>query len=197
MAKRKFHLKQTNPDGRWLGLDFGPFIESHAPFADPVIRTTVGDDIDYGCLLAYCFRRFGYPQTGWDDYKELARYYLTTPVADLILCVSPSVSNRAALSLRFLVSDTAYAAVHRYAERARDEWERRSLDWAEQQGLPKWMPEWLEIYNSEYRNVFADAPPALDWRGAVNFRSALGEKGTRLFRLASRVAAFRKVLDKD
>lgn len=37
-------------------------------------------DICYGKLFAYLFRRFGPPMTGWDEHKEIACYFLTTPL---------------------------------------------------------------------------------------------------------------------
>ena len=36
------------------------------------------------------FRRFGYPRFGWDDYKQLVRYCLTTPMDGVFLSVQPS-----------------------------------------------------------------------------------------------------------
>lgn len=43
-----------------------------------------------GAQFAYLFRRFGYPISGWDDYKSLVSYYLTTPDPDIILWCNPS-----------------------------------------------------------------------------------------------------------
>lgn len=43
-----------------------------------------------GAQFAYLFRRFGYPISGWDDYKELVSYFLTTPEPDVILWCKPS-----------------------------------------------------------------------------------------------------------
>ena len=43
-----------------------------------------------GCpLFAYLFRRFGYPNSGWDDHKDLTRYVLTTPMDNVFLEVRP------------------------------------------------------------------------------------------------------------
>ena len=44
----------------------------------------------YGALFAYLFRRFGYPDTGWDDDKQLVKYYLATPEPDMVLAAHPS-----------------------------------------------------------------------------------------------------------
>ena len=42
--------------------------------------STFSDELCYGKLFAYLFRRFGPPMAGWDHYKEIACYYLTTPM---------------------------------------------------------------------------------------------------------------------
>ena len=45
--------------------------------------------MDYGRLFAYMYRRFGVPECGSDDYKEIANWYLATPDAAVLLVVSP------------------------------------------------------------------------------------------------------------
>jgi len=42
-----------------------------------------------GNLFAYLFRRFGYPDLGWDSHKDLVNYLLTIPMADVFLYVCP------------------------------------------------------------------------------------------------------------
>lgn len=42
-----------------------------------------------GQLFAYLFRRFGYPNFGWDSDKNLASYLLSTPEKDVIFHVTP------------------------------------------------------------------------------------------------------------
>ena len=44
---------------------------------------------DYAALFVYMVRRFGYPATGSDDYKEIACWFLTTPDPNIALIVSP------------------------------------------------------------------------------------------------------------
>ncbi|MDD9439590.1 hypothetical protein PV270_13975, partial [Staphylococcus aureus] len=140
MAKRKFRMKQANMKGKdWRGLSFRSYIdrgESKYALSAPIIASVCGDEIDYGKLFAYCFRRFGYPDRGWDDYKELVSYYLTTPHPDMVLNITPYVGNTAVLTLSFLVEFEASRAIEAYAERDRLAWKQRSLEWAEKQGLP-------------------------------------------------------------
>lgn len=199
MSKRKFHMKQAtlNQGLRFMELDFGSYMdrgENDFALTDPVMLSVIGAKIAYGPLFAYCFRRFGYPQTGWDGYKELVRYYLTTPRPDMVVEVSPYVGDTTDISLRFLVDESVHIAVDDYDLRDRHAWDARSLDWVEQQGLPDWMSEWVEIYNTEIRNAFPHIPVAESWRQCVWVFSAYGDEGSRIFELTSRVAQFRKSL---
>lgn len=41
-------------------------------------------------VFAYMFRRFGYPRFGWDDYKTLVQYYITTEMDGVVLMVRPA-----------------------------------------------------------------------------------------------------------
>ena len=54
------------------------------------VAALVFDKPPSGALLfAYLFRRFGYPNCGWDDHKNLVCYALTTPMPGLWLTVTP------------------------------------------------------------------------------------------------------------
>lgn len=198
MAKRKFHMKQADLRGKsWVGLSFQSYLaeeENSAPLTDPFIARFCGDEIDYGRLFAYCFRRFGYPDRGWDDYKELVAYYLSTPHPDLVLKITPFVGNSSFISVCFIVEKATIYAIEAYAQRDRLAWEQRSFDWAESQGLPDWMPEWLVVFNTEYRAAFPKVPVAENWRQSVGFQFALGEKGSRVYEVTHRVSEFRKNL---
>ncbi|ACK78152.1 hypothetical protein RU820_05330 [Acidithiobacillus ferrooxidans] len=200
MAKRKFHMKQAEMAGNWIGLKFRTYIDSEKPavaLSDPIITSVCGDEIEYGKLFAYCFRRFGYPNRGWDDYKELVSYRLTTPHPDMVLRITPYVGNISVISVQFMVERGAYMAIEAYAERDRMAWEGRSLDYAEKQGLPNWMPEWVNIFNTEFRAAFPDVSYADNWRQAVNFYYQYGEKGSRPYELTDRLVQFRKKLHDD
>lgn len=200
MAKRKFHLKQADTAGkRWRELSFRSYVDDGRSMclSNPIVKSVIGDEIDYGKLFAYLFRRFGYPNRGWDDYKELVTYYLTTPHPGMVLEITPYVGGTSAISLRFLVETSTSYAIEAYAQRHRNEWKVRSLDWAEAQGLPDWMQEWVRIYNTEYRAAFPDVPLAENWRQTVNFYFPLGEEGTNAYELTNRVVQFREKLHAD
>lgn len=201
MAKRKFHMKQAKlGDKSWCKISFRSYIDtgkSVFTLSDPIIASVCGDEIDYGKLFAYCFRRFGYPEQGWDDYKQLVSYYLTTPHPDMVMCITPYVGNSSVITLGFYVEQESSRAIEAYAQRERQSWEQRLFDWAEKQGLPDWMPEWMDIYNTEYREAFPEVPVAENWRQVINFPYPLGEKGSRPYELTSRVAEFRNKLHED
>lgn len=79
-----------------------------------------------GEQFMYLFRRFGYPIHGWDDYKSLVSYYLTTPDAQVMLWCKPYSSPW--LSFGYGAHPELYAT----AERAEQEWRRsepRTIAW--------------------------------------------------------------------
>lgn len=198
MANRAFQLTQMTFGGAqdertWVGLDFRSFIdegEGQSLFHNPILASACGETLDYGKLFAYCFRRFGYPQRSWDDYKELVTYNLTTPHPDLALRIVPNVSDEATLTIHFWVLREQLKAVDDYAKAPSKAWRERSLDWAERQGLPEWMDEWMSIYNTEFRAAFSHIPVATSWRDVVNFSYALGEPGSRPYQLTRRVVEY-------
>ena len=71
-------------DGRYLGGSMGLFDPSQEAVK------IFGPYLNYGEIFAYLFRRFGYPLRGWDDYKELTVYYLTTRMDGVVLWVKPN-----------------------------------------------------------------------------------------------------------
>lgn len=82
-----------------------------------------------GDQFLYLFRRFGYPMFGWDDYKSLVSYYLTTPDPQVVLWCKPYSSPW--LSFGYGI----HPELSETAERAELEWRRtepRLLTWQEQ-----------------------------------------------------------------
>lgn len=43
-----------------------------------------------GAIMAYGFRRFGYPVNGWDSGKEVCRWIVTTPMDGVFVTISPT-----------------------------------------------------------------------------------------------------------
>lgn len=195
MANRTFRTKLADLTGKhWLSLTFQTYMGPHdidASLTDPILNGICGPAMDYGHLLAYCFRRFGYPARGWDGDKELVTYYLTTPHPGMVLKVAPSVSNVTDLSLCFMVKAELNRELDAYALQERNAWRERARDWAEQQGLPDWMPEWLHEANTEHRGFFPDGAETINWRQAIELHVPAGKPGTPVYEKTKRACEFR------
>ncbi|HDR9103288.1 TPA: hypothetical protein QDB04_000006 [Burkholderia vietnamiensis] len=120
---------------KYVGLSFN-VPAPDGGFINPVVMEACGEAMDYGKLFAYLFRRFGYPNFGWDGYKELAKYILTTPHKDMFLCIVPYVGDSTELHFSFVAPFELYRAAENYGQRFRLAWEQRAFDWREQQGSP-------------------------------------------------------------
>lgn len=203
MGTSKFRLKLAHPDKetRYFELSFRAHMERDAAESllyDPVIAEVCGDALDYGRLFAYCFRRFGYPNVGWDAYKELAAYYLTTPRSDMLLSLVPYVGDTAVNAVRFLVPMPVYKQIEDYVRQPVLDWQARALAWRATRALPAWMPEWLAYYNGEFRAAAGLQTPVVeDWQACVNFSGSYGEAGSRMQVMTQRVADFYRQLIED
>lgn len=63
------------------------------PFADAILDNTPLKSAEWATLFAYMHRRFGPPNVGGDNSKDLsARWLLTSPEPNLFLVVGPSLS---------------------------------------------------------------------------------------------------------
>lgn len=114
----------ANPQANPKGLHGPGLLDQH-----------FGNACDYGALFTYLFRRFGFPNAGSDDYKEIACYVLTTPLPDLVMVASPSVGDWPRLSLRFQVTEEAWNKLEREPRAA---WTRNLVAWVEAAGpLPE------------------------------------------------------------
>lgn len=90
--------------------------------------------------VLYLFRRFGYPVYGWDGYKSVIDYVLTTPDPDVVLWCKPASAYW--ISFGYGVSD----ALRRDADIAEWMWRSgpRDVEW-----------ERIEVYQRVYRAVRA------------------------------------------
>lgn len=199
---KTFHLR----DARFLkGVDYRDL--PMTIFTGPGPGTSVdlvgqftGDDMDYGSLFAYLFRRFGYPNSGWDPYKEIARYDLATPLADMVLRIEPHPGRSPRRHFIFLVPFAVMDAVDAYPRRDRIAHAKRRLDWVEATiDIPRWLTtdvatefnvqSWkdafpmLELYKlsasqgdrtarryTDWYRTVCDGYEAIEQRPAVEFR---------------------------
>lgn len=198
MKTNKFTLSQCQTDftGSFGGLDFNSFIEatndSEMVLEDPIVKSVFETEIDYGQLFAYCFRRFGYPNRGWDGYKELVSYLLKTPSEEMYLRVSPNIGNISSITFSFLVKREKYTEIDQYARKDQNEWRARLHDWMEARGLPDWMDEWLAIYNNDWRQRHPEFPVVSNWREVIDFPYSIKGLGPRPEEINALLSEFKK-----
>lgn len=77
-----------------------------------------GDEYSSGNAFLYLFRRFGYPISGWDEYKGAADYVLTTPMDGIYLWAMIKAGDHASYSFGIRFSEEMYkkhdSLIHRY-----------------------------------------------------------------------------------
>ncbi|TAL65859.1 MAG: hypothetical protein EPN79_11970 [Burkholderiaceae bacterium] len=195
-AKFRLQLARQKKVVKHVGLSFN-VSDPGGWFINPVVSEACGETMDYGKLFAYLFRRFGYPNFGWDGYKELTKYILTTPHKDLFLCVVPFVGDSTDLHFSFLTPFDVYLAAENYGQRFRHAWEMRAFDWQEQRGLPHWMPGWLNFCTSASRESCADAPEYTNWRDTTKWMFLPGGPSDPHYELRKKASEFFKALYAD
>lgn len=152
---RPFRLSLFNGGGGKPGTTYRELqthVSTGPDFSDSfdLIDNVIGQEIDYGALFSYLFRRFGYPNAAWDDYKELACYRLTTPLPDMFMQIVPHVGNTSCISIMFYVEHSGWRAIHDYEDKPRKDREARMHAWIESRGLPQWMGEYLAIARRDF-----------------------------------------------
>ena len=126
-------------------IELSTHISAGPDFHDSVqlIHEAIGDDIPQGSLFAYLFRRFGFPNTGSDDFKELCRYYLTTTHPGMIMSISPYAGGNTSISISFMVPHETRAACDGWYQRSRNARHLEFLEWIEDQGR---VPDWADRF---------------------------------------------------
>jgi hypothetical protein len=119
---------------RMSGGAAGPAANGHAlareAFGEAACRRPVGGLLAF----AYLWRRFGPSPDGYDDYKELASYYLATPDPEVGLWVSPRLSGLA-MGVGYVVTEALMEQVLReYAARRSGRRWRPEPPWREDPG---------------------------------------------------------------
>lgn len=118
-------------------------IETGKDFYDAydLIHEGIGPVIPQGSLLAYLFRRFGFPNRPSDSYKELASYLLTTAHPDMLMGISPYAGGDSSLSIAFLLKDSLVSELRAWPLRARQAHGDAFPRWLEENDL---LPDWME-----------------------------------------------------
>ncbi|WP_298434932.1 hypothetical protein [Ottowia sp.] len=105
---------------------------------DPVRGPVLGAEVEYGALFAYLFRRFGYPNAGW-DFNRLARYSLATPRDDLFLIVEPTIAGLTSQVFSFMGPASVHSAAEAYRRaRVTAQSEGGNAFWVRDQELRRW-----------------------------------------------------------
>lgn len=119
-------------------------VETGPDFHDAydLIDEGIGPVVPQGSLLAYLFRRFGFPNRPSDPYKELAGYLLTTSHPGMLMGISPYAGGDSSLTFSFLVEDKVANALRAWPLRKRDAHNKAFPDWLEKNNLlPNWMDD--------------------------------------------------------
>lgn len=99
-TEKKWHAETCkNMDQGWRGAGAG--------LVDPGKFIELTGNAEYGPLFAYMYRRFGIPEYGSDDHKEIAGWYITTPDENVALRVSPRPSG-ARHSYGYMINTAVY-----------------------------------------------------------------------------------------
>lgn len=138
--------------------------------------------------FAYLFRRFGYPNVGWDSYKNLVCYLLTTPLPNLFLRITPYVGGDVNIGFQFIATETDRNAIRLWEDADRITWEQQRYDWTEAQGLPDWMPDWIEKCNVATQRDYGIGVKT--WRDSIHFAHMYLDYGDK-----AAVVGFKDVVD--
>lgn len=126
-------------------VELSTHIATGSDFTDSVqlIHEAIGEEIPQGSLFAYLFRRFGFPNAGSDDFKELCRYFLTTTHPGMIMSIVPYSGGDSSISISFMVSHETRADCEEWYQRSRNARDQRFIEWIEKQGR---IPEWADNF---------------------------------------------------
>lgn len=162
---KEFCIKTAvfEPNTRYDNLNMVPCMDNF--YRHPVTEKACGNKMNYGNLLAYLFRRFGYPNAAWDDDKQLAKYYLSTSLPDMILCVVPFAGDDTFLHFKFIVTESTAISIEAFELKEFDAFQERMFDWIETNNL---LPDWMDDFVEECSKAFGQKK---DWRITFGYLS--------------------------
>lgn len=100
-----------------------------------IAREVLGDEISFGRLFAYCFRRFGFPNCGSDPYKEIASYTLVTPMKGVFLTVSIKATTSTSLMFGYMMPRSLDHELCAEDRTVVDTFHAQFLAWRQKNGL--------------------------------------------------------------
>lgn len=116
---------------------------------DAVMAPVFKQDLHYGAVFVYMQRRFGFPNEVSDDYKDLAKWSITTPMPDMILYVRPTVSVMLELTFSFLAPPSVEEASSTWLRTEMEIWDNAMYAWVQSQGLPDWWESIDTIFDKD------------------------------------------------
>lgn len=84
--------------------------------------------LNAGDTFMYLFQRFGYPRFGWDGYKELVQYHITTPMAGVVLTVRPNVTGGGTFG--YTLRDDIHQQCEKEERKPYEDWTEQFEAWA-------------------------------------------------------------------
>lgn len=84
--------------------------------------------LNAGDTFMYLFRRFGYPRFGWDGYKELVQYHITTPMAGVVLTIRPNVTG--SYTFGYMLRDDLHQQCEKEERKPYEDWTEQFEAWA-------------------------------------------------------------------
>lgn len=155
-----------------------------------LIEKALGETIPQGSFFTYLFRRFGYPNIGSDDYKELCRYILTTTHPEMLMSITPYAGGDASISISFLLPGEIVHKCREYPYAQRNQHQANFIKWIEDEGrlpdhieettdalikkgwsprpnMPKWTtilgPTLSAVYEFKNKNDGSEPTPHVAW----------------------------------
>ncbi len=126
-----FEIKQYDGDDGVRGFGGDELLEP-----GKLAEKIYGDKFSSAAIFAYLFRRFGYPLGGWDDYKELCGYTLSTPMEGIYLYISIKGDGEPSYSFGIRFSDEMYKKYRKTDCRRRMAFVNLAKRHAQQNGYP-------------------------------------------------------------
>jgi hypothetical protein len=140
-----------------LKTDFNP-LTAYTGAASGAVRpgdiasTVLGEEINFGVLFAYCFRRFGFPNQGGYGFDDIASYQLTTPIPDVFLQVYIKATIRTSLLFGFTMSCDIEEQLHQEHRDCNKKYHADFLAWRQAKGVA--LPSDLSSdFNSEAQAI--------------------------------------------
>ncbi len=105
---------------------------------DPVRDALVGRAVEYGSVLAYLWRRLGYPNAE-QGADRLARYVLSTPRPDMYLIVEPTLLGMTSQVFTFVAPSAVQRAAESYIQAKVSAYSGAEHEfWIREQDLRRW-----------------------------------------------------------